>query len=286
MTTKKNILLESGTNELEILEFKIGKEYYGINVLKVREVMQQQAVTTLPASHPAIDGILKIRGEVLTQLNLIRHLGAESGEQDKIIITEFNEQKLALRVSDVSKIKRISWEDLDTVKTLHTQVPVIGIVKFADRLVLLLDFESIVASILPVEETIDYTKIKKLANARIAIADDSNFILNMVNDFLSKGGYQDIVSFHNGREALDYLLSNPNSIDVLISDIEMPQMDGLTLCKKIKENKDTSHITVMLYSSLITDELKHKGESVGADFQVNKPQFRKILEKLGKMPNP
>lgn len=283
MSERKGVLLESGTNELEVLEFKVGSEYYGINVMKVREVLNRQPVTTLPESHSAVDGILKIRDEVITQINLIKYLGKEDSEKDKIIVTEFNQQKQAFRVSDVSKIERISWKDIETIKGFQTNVPVIGVVKHGDRLVLILDFENIVASIIPNEEEIDYDNIGKLSNARLAIADDSNFILDMVNDFLSKGGYRDIKRFHNGQEALDYLESNPNSIDVLITDIEMPQMDGLTLCKKIKDNIETRHITVMLYSSLITDDLKHKGLSVGADFQVNKPQFKSILEKLSEM---
>lgn len=151
-------------------------------------------------------------------------------------------------------------------------------------MVLILDFENIVAFVMPGETDIDFEKIEKLANARLAIADDSNFILEMVGSFLSKSGYENILSFHNGQEALDYLGNNPNDIDVLISDIEMPKMDGLTLCKKAKENKTTSHIWVMLYSSLITDDIRHKGDSVGADFQVNKPQFESILRHLGNLP--
>lgn len=280
MGSNRGILLESGTNELEVLEFKIGEKYYGINVMKVREVLNRQRVTSLPGNHPAIDGILKIREDVLLQINLIKYLEEEDGENDKIIVTEFNIQKLAFRVSDVSKIERISWKDVDTIKEFHENVPVTGVVKYPDRMVLILDFETIVASILPNETAIDYESIGRLANARLAIADDSNFILEMINNFLSKGGYQDIKCFHNGQEALEYLEKNPHSIDVLITDIEMPQMDGLTLCKRIKENKNTSHITVMLYSSLITNELKHKGLSVGADYQVNKPQFESILIKL------
>lgn len=283
MEDKRGILLESGTNELEVLEFKIGQENYGINVMKVRMVMNRQRVTTIPESHPAMDGLVKIRDEVMTQVNLVKYLGKEESEEDKIIITEFNIQKLAFRVSDVSKIERISWKDIAPIKGLQTDVPVIGIVKYPDRLVLILDFENIVATIFPSETVMDYENLGRMANARIAIADDSNFILNMVNDFLSQGGYEHIKRFHNGQEALDFLEINPRSVDVLITDIEMPQMDGLTLCKRVKENKETSHIIVMLYSSLITEDLRHKGLSVGADFQVNKPQFRSILEKLSEM---
>lgn len=281
---EKGILLESGTNELEVLEFKVENRWYGINVLKVREVLNRQKVTSLPESHPSVDGILKIRDEIITQVNLIKYLGERETENDKIIITEFNERKLAFRVSDVSKIQRVSWRDIEELDELSSSdVPVIGIVKFEDKLVLILDFEKIVETILPTKREIDYNKLKVLANAKIAVADDSNFILEMINDFLHKGGYKEIRSFHHGQEALDYLQENPKEIDVLISDIEMPKMDGLTLCKKIKENKETSHILVMLYSSLITDSLKHKGRAVGADFQVNKPQFRTILQRLSQL---
>lgn len=283
MTEKKGILLESGTNELEVLEFGIGSDHYGINVMKVREVLTPQPVTSLPASHDLVDGMIKLRGEAVAQINLIKYLGECESESDKLIITEFNQKKLAFRVSDVSNIDRMSWKDLDAVNGLDTEVPVIGVVKYPDRMVLILDFESIVAFVMPGEADIDFDEIEKLANARIAIADDSNFILEMVKSFLNKSGYENILSFHNGQEALDYLEQNPDSIDVLITDIEMPQMDGLTLCKRVKDNKTTKHILVVLYSSLITDDIRHKGESVGADYQVNKPQFESILRHLGSL---
>ncbi len=283
MREKKGILLESGTNELEVLEFMIGGESYGINVMKVREVLTLQSVAALPESHELVDGMLKLRGDAIMQINLIRYLKACESEQDKLIITEFNQQKLAFRVSNVSNIDRMSWKDLDTVHSLNTEVPVIGVVKYPDRMVLILDFENIVASVTPGQADIDYRDIEKLANARIAIADDSNFILQMVRNFLSEGGYEDILSFHNGQQALDYLTEHPDSVDVLITDIEMPQMDGLTLCKRVKDNNATSHVIVMLYSSLITDDIRHKGDSVGADYQVNKPQFESILRHLGKV---
>lgn len=283
MNRRESILLESGTNELEMLEFKIGNEHYGINVMKVREILPQQPITVLRESHPAVEGVLLIRGEIIKQINLIKYMGEEERERDLIIITEFNLRKLAFRVTEVCNIERISWKDIETVEGFQTDMSILGVVTHADRLVMVLDFESIVESIMPTPTEIDYDTVGKLANARLAIADDSNFILEMVKKFLTKGGYENIISFHNGLEALNYLKQNPGSVDALITDIEMPQMDGLTLCKNIKEDKATKHIIVMLYSSLITDDTRHKGDSVGADFQVNKPQFKNILQKLDEM---
>lgn len=280
MKDNKKILLESGTNELEVLEFGIGGECFGINVMKVREVLTLQTVMALPESHEMVDGMIKLRGDAIMQINLVRYLNQPESDSDKLIITEFNQKKLAFRVSDVSNIDRMSWKEIDTVKGFNTEVPVIGVVKYPDRMVLILDFENIVAFVMPGEADINFEAIEKLANARIAIADDSNFILEMVKNFLSQGGYEGIVSFHDGQEALDYLVSNPDTIDVLITDIEMPKMDGLTLCRRVKEFDATAHIKVVLYSSLITDDIMHKGESVGADFQVNKPQFESILRHL------
>ncbi len=283
MSKKEGVLLDSGTNELEILEFKVGNEFYGINVMKVREILTLQPLTALPGSHPAVEGVISIRDDMIKQINLIQYMGDQENERDLIIVTEFNLQKLAFRVSDVSNIERVTWKDIETVEGFQESMSIIGAIKFADRLVFVLDFESIVDSIIPTSTEIDYDHAGKLAKGRLAIADDSNFILEMVKRFLTKSGYENITSFHNGQEALDYLQKNPNSVDALITDIEMPQMDGLTLCKKIKENKATEHIIVMLYSSLITDDTRHKGISVGADFQVNKPQFKSILQKLSEM---
>lgn len=283
MSENEGILLESGTNELEILEFKVGEEHYGINVMKVRELLALQPLTEIPDSHPALDGVILIREDMIKQINLIKYMGKEEGVQDLIIVTEFNLTKLAFRVTELCNIERVSWKDIEPVEGFQADMSIIGVVKYEDRLIMMLDFESIVNSILPSIPKIDYDDIKKLANARLAIADDSKLILKMVRSFLEEGGYEDIISFNNGQEVLDYLEENPNSIDVLITDIEMPQMDGLTLCKRIKENKALKHITVMLYSSLITDDIRHKGISVGADFQINKPEFQSILQQLSEI---
>ena len=152
MKDKKGILLESGTNELEVMEFKIGEDSFGINVMKVREVLTLQPVTALPESHNLVDGMIKLRGEAIMQVNLVRYLNQAETAEDKLIITEFNQKKIAFKVSDVSKIDRLSWTDINTIQGLNTEVPVIGVVKYKDRLVMILDFENIVSFVMPGEQ--------------------------------------------------------------------------------------------------------------------------------------
>ncbi len=156
MEEKKGILLESGTNELEVMEFKIGEDSFGINVMKVREVLTLQPVTALPESHNLVDGMIKLRGEAIMQVNLVRYLNQAETAEDKLIITEFNQKKIAFKVSDVSKIDRLSWTDINTIRGLNTEVPVIGVVKYKDRLVMILDFENIVSFVMPGEGDINY----------------------------------------------------------------------------------------------------------------------------------
>jgi len=154
-TEKSEILLESGTNEIEIMEFAIADVLYGINVAKVREIMISAPVKQMPHTHVAVEGIFKPRDTVITVVNLPKYLGSdqsEHSEKDLFIVTNFNKMNIAFRVHSVVGISRIPWADIQKPdKTISGGADGVatGIAQCNGDLVVILDFERIVAEIAP-----------------------------------------------------------------------------------------------------------------------------------------
>lgn len=300
MNKQTDILLESGTNELEVVMFQIGNGLFGINVLKVREIINAIDVTPIPNSHADVEGIIRLRDEVLPVVNLAKVLDippSQNPEDDKFIIAELNQIKIAFRVHHVSRIHRISWEQIEKPTELSTgdQAYAIGIIKLEEEMSILLDFEKIVVEIDP-DSGVNVDSIKVLgprerSTKRIVVAEDSAVLRQLLIDTLSEAGYENLKVFENGKEAWEYLegLSQDDSVDpktqvnLIITDIEMPQMDGHHLTDRIKKDLRLSEIPVIIFSSLITDDLFHKGESVGANAQISKPEIVSLIEKIDKL---
>jgi len=287
------ILLESGTNEIEIMEFTIDGNLYGINVAKVKEIMIAAPVKPMPHAHMAVEGIYKPRDEVLTVVDLPKYLNGENskkGERDIFIITNFNKMFIAFRVHSVVQISRISWTDIqkpDKTVSGGAKSVATGIAQCGDDLVTILDFEEIVAEIAP-ETSIQINEIDTLGprnrNERpIWVAEDSVLLSKMIEDALRKAGYMNLRMFPNGRELWDALNSIPKEdvisdhIALIITDIEMPQMDGHRLTKLVKDNERYKRIPLIIFSSLISDEMRIKGRQLGADEQLTKPEIGHLV---------
>ncbi|WP_370621773.1 chemotaxis protein [Bacillus sp. JCM 19034] len=276
--SKQEILLETGTNELEVIVFEVGSYFFGINVMKVREIISAQTITPIPNSHKHIEGIIRLRDEVITVVNLTDVLGLEASEdksEDKFIISELNQLKVAFRVHDVSRIHRVSWQDIQKPNELAQNVDTAatGLLKVEDEMILLLDFEKIIVDINP-ERSISVEKVKQLGvrerrNKKIAVAEDSATLRKLIGDTLREAGYDQIEFFEDGESLWNYLYDrkdDPNLVDdlhLIITDIEMPKMDGHHLTKRIKENEELKHFPVIIFSSLITETLFYKGKGIG-----------------------
>lgn len=298
MNSENGILLKSGTNELEIVEFEVHGNKYGINVIKVKEIIQPVAVTFIPHAHDHIEGIIQLRGEVLPLVNMAKVLGLagqESGETDKYIVTEFNKQKVVFHVQNVARIHRISWEDIEKPSDMYQGGgnQVIGVIKINGEMVLLLDFEKIIVDINP-QSGIHVGQIKQLdkrerSGKRLVVAEDSPLLRKLISDTLAEAGYDAVEFFENGKLALEYLESQTDEIaagkgtQLLITDIEMPQMDGHHLTKRIKENTELKNFPIVIFSSLITEDLRHKGDAVGADAQVSKPEIAELIKHIDRL---
>ena len=298
MDTK--ILLENGTNELEILEFKLGDNSYGINVAKIKEIIPYQAVTPVPNSHPSIEGIFMPRETMITAIDLRNALQlGESKPEGLFIITNFNKLDVAFHVDRVIGISRFSWKQIikpdATINNDQDGVST-GVIKMDDRLVIILDFEKIVTDISP-ETGLKLTEIDSLgtrerSSSPILIAEDSHLLNKLISDALNKAGYVNQKRTEDGLEAWTYItkcLQEGNvdeKIACVITDIEMPQMDGHRLTKLIKTDDRIKHIPVVIFSSLVNEEMRIKGEALGADAQLSKPEIGKLVAEIDKLLRP
>ncbi len=296
---KSNILLESGTNEIEVMRFSVSGEFYGINVAKVQEIIMAEKVKPMPHSHPAVEGIFKPREELITVINLVYYLFGENrehGEKDLFIITNFNRMTVAFRVESIEGISRISWGDIqkpDKTISNGNEGVATGIAQCEGQLVTILDFEKIVAEIAP-ETTIQVSDVEKLGarpicDSPIVIAEDSMLLQKMIDDCLERAGFTRLINFSNGQEAWDYLHSIKNDSDLydkvnlVITDIEMPKMDGHRLTKLIKDDPRLRHLPVIIFSSLIDEQMRIKGKELGADEQIAKPEIGHLVGLLDMM---
>ena len=259
------ILLESGTNEIEIMEFTIDGNLYGINVAKVREIIMSAPVKRMPHAHPAVEGIFKPRDIVITVVDLPKYLGVEMEkmEKDLFIVTNFNKMFIAFRVHTVVGISRISWTDIhkpDKTVSGGSEGVATGIAQCGKDLVTILDFERIVAEIAP-ETSIQMDEIEQMgprarSDEPIWIAEDSILLSKMIEECLRKAGYVNLRMFPNGQELWEALNELPKAHDLfsdvalVITDIEMPQMDGHRLTKLIKDNARFKEVPLIIFSSL------------------------------------
>ncbi|EDO0828505.1 chemotaxis protein CheV [Listeria monocytogenes] len=300
MTEEKGILLQSGTNELEIVTFTVGENLFCINVLKVKEIIHPLEVTPVPDSNPAIEGVSQVRGEIMPVVNLARVMKLQEIEPEntKFIITELNQMKIVFRVDEVHRIQRISWEQIEEPEKLSIGLEelAVGIVKLDGNLVLLLDYEKIIYEI---SGNADFAVTGEDRMARkvnreektIFIAEDSQMLRQLLEDTLHEAGYTNLQFFANGREAQEHIFKllkeqkeqTFENVNLLITDIEMPQMDGHHLTKVIKEDEIGRELPVVIFSSLITEDLEHKGAGVGADAQVSKPNIHQLINILDEL---
>lgn len=293
MDTK--ILMESGTNELEVLEFTLAGNSYGINVAKIKEIITYQPVTPVPNAHPSIEGIFMPRDTMITAIDLKNCLGrGESEPNGLFIITNFNKLDIAFHVDTVLGIHRVSWRNIikpDVTISTPDESVATGIIKRDGKLIIILDFEKIVSDINPetglkvseISELVGSTSIKR-SSVPILIAEDSVLLNKLIVDSLKAAGYTNLIHTENGQKAYNVVMQCKKEgtlhehVRCIITDIEMPEMDGHRLTKLVKGDEETKDIPIIIFSSLVNDDMKRKGESLGADAQLSKPEIGKLVK--------
>jgi two-component system chemotaxis response regulator CheV len=303
--TKSEILLEVGTNELEILEFFIDDEglsggcervYFGMNVAKVMQVIENPNLAPCDyAQHPSFLGVIPLREHILPIIDLSVWLGMNRGNSDfdLIIATEFSQSVNGFLVSGVTEILRVGWDQVKPPGTFLSQfvkAAIIGTVEHDGRFIQLLDMESILTDLNPdTMRDAAFSDVRAKERYPALVADDSQTILAMVVRNLTEANFKPITA-SNGQAAWDLLCGMRDHakaegadirdlVRIVISDIEMPMLDGFTLTRRIKEDPVLGTIPVILYSSIITDDLRHKGEFVKADDQVSKPELHEMARR-------
>jgi two-component system chemotaxis response regulator CheV len=295
MAGNTNILLESGTNELEIVEFCVNDgdnvSYYGVNVAKVREIIRTPKLTPVLSSPEMVAGMMSLRNRIIPIIDLAKVLGWQpSAEPDKILVLEFNRVTVGILVNNVSRIFRLSWEQVVAPSRLSDGAYVTGLVKMEGRIILVLDFERIIAelcqcnALTPVEES--FSVESEGAPRRVLVVDDSSFIRNAIASNLRAAGYL-VEEAINGEDAWkiisDKLADDSFNFDAIITDIEMPRMDGLHLTSLIRGNERLRDIPLFIFSSLASEDNIRKWKSLGADGILTKPDMPNLVAIIGEV---
>lgn len=300
------ILLESGTNELEIVEFMIDEtgpngetvhSYFGVNVAKVREIIRKPQMWKVFNANSAVSGMMKLRDKVITVVNLATVLGKEYSAlaPDRVVVLEFNRMMVGVLVNGVSRIYRISWEQVEPPVRAIESAYVTGVVKMEDRIILILDFEKIVGELCS-EETLRALSEEQLlpgpvldrSQRRILVADDSAFIRSSICSSLRGAGYN-VEEAENGEDAWNMIQDKltrcraaganlRSELDLLITDVEMPKMDGLHLTTLVKKDDVLKDLPVLIFSSLASDDNKRKWKDLGALDIVTKPDLPNLVK--------
>lgn len=296
----------AGTNRLELLMFTLGldantgrKEIFGINVFKVREVMHAPPITHAPSMPPSVEGFISLRGVLVPVVDLVKFAKVINDKKPGVmIVTEYNGRMQAFLVENVDDILRLNWSDIKAppamlesraggLITAITDVPGKG-------LVMVMDVEKILAETCETESEVNTKNIQKFTKSRtVFYADDSSVARKQIEKTLVAMGI-DYISAINGVQAWEILTKIAseseaagtlvkNRINLILTDVEMPEMDGYMLTRKIKSDPRFAGIPVLMHSSLSGVSNQQLGLSVGVDEYVAKfepQQFAKALERL------
>lgn len=304
---QSKILLESDTNELEIVEFRIDEMdwhgnvvpcYYGVNVAKVREIIRLPQMSRVVNAKPGVEGMIKLRDKVITIINLANVLNKDTGDlvADRVVVLEFNNIMVGVLVHSVSRIYRISWKNVEApAKSIHSD-QVTGLVKMDDRIILVLDFEKIVAELCsesalrPLDDVLMLRAESNPERAQrtILVADDSVFIRKTLCGSLRAAGYS-VTEAENGAEAWNIIQQTMQKaaqeggvfkdyIHMLITDVEMPQMDGLHLTSLVRKEDSLKDLPVAIFSSLASEDNKRKWINLGANCILTKPDLPNLVK--------
>lgn len=317
--TSSTILTESGTNELEIIEFHLEKVlpngqtktcYYGINVAKVREVIQVPETTDYPNAQPHMIGVFSSRDILTPLVDLAGWLGVPTRpdvDRKFVIVTDFNKMTNGFLIDSISRIHRISWNDVESPSQFleaGEQDCVVAVVRKDGHLIMILDFEKIIADINP-ELSMEKYDVKadrgvdlnqRMINKRnaktIMVVDDSAFIRSLIQETLTSAGYN-IIACKDGGEAHEKLMNLiqvareenlPLSelIDAVVTDVEMPRMDGMHLLKRLRESEAYRSLPIVMFSSLMSEDNRAKALALGANDTITKPEIGRMVSMMDK----
>lgn len=297
----------AGTNKLEILLFTLGtdtssgrKEIFGINVFKVREVMRIPEITRAPDMPPAVEGMVSLRGVLVPVVDLAKYIGIQTEAPPSImIVTEYNQQTQGFLVGEVDTILRIDWADMKPPPAMLTAKMgglVTAVTELKDKqLVMMLDVEKILSDTTHYDDSHLYANLQPLERPgrTVLYADDSTVARSQIARTLEVLGVNGIAAI-NGRQGWEELQKiaaqaeasgRPVSdyVQVILTDVEMPEMDGYVLTKRVKSDPRFTGIPVLMHSSLSSEANRQLGLSVGVDEYVPKFEPHRLAEVLARL---
>lgn len=273
-----------GQNRLELLLFRLrGRQVYGINVFKVKEVLQCPRLSSLPNSRPMVRGVSHIRGETIPIIDLgmairMPAIPAEEMATSFVIITEYNRKTQGFLVSGVDRIVNMNWEDiLPPPKGAGREVYLTAVTKLDDKLIEIIDVEKILSEVSPLEDNVTEKVLSRSSEKDrggllpVLVVDDSSVARRQIERCLTAIGLP-VVTKNDGKQALDFLKeltadgsSGTDHVSMVISDVEMPEMDGYTLVTRCKNDPAIAGLYIMLHTSLSGVFNKAMVQKVGAD---------------------
>lgn len=286
--TKDNVK----NGKLELLVFKLmDGQKFGINVFKVKEILKCPRIHAVPNSHPSVKGIITVRTNNIVVVDLNKAIGREpvTDVSDKfVIVSEYNKSTMAFLVDSVDKILPVEWENIKEPPAGLGSNYLTAIAKTANEMVQILDIEKVLNEINPPKYDIDKSLIemapKLKPNQYIMVVDDSRVARKQIILCLEAMGMKYKI-FENGKLALEYIRSNNiedlrKDVALIVSDIEMPEMDGYTLARKIKEDDMYSSLRIVLHTSITGVFNKEKVDSVGANDFICKFDANELSESI------
>jgi two-component system, chemotaxis family, chemotaxis protein CheV len=297
----------AGTNKLEILLFSLGTdlrtgrtETFGINVFKVREVMRTPQITAAPDMPPAVKGMVSLRGVLVPVVDLSEFIGMQTETPREImIVTEYNGHTQGFLVESVDTILRLDWAKMRVppeMLTANMGGLVTAVTELPDgRLVMLLDVERILSETAKYDDDMVFTHIEPIGKEGLTVlyADDSSVARGQIEKTLNALGIRGMMAM-NGRQAWDELLkiadyaesagrSVKDHVQLVLTDVEMPEMDGYILTKSIKSDPRFNGVPVIMHSSLSSMSNQQLGRSVGVDEYVPKFEPQRLAETLSRL---
>jgi len=292
MKVEADSYLRSGSNEVRVLEYKAGGLSFGINILKVNKVVSKIDIqTSPPESHPAVRGIFEDRGRIIPIIDLARFLGLEKNadySKNKVVITEFFELSNGFLVERVDWIHHFKWEDVIDADGVLGKIDhryILGMVKPSeDHIVMLLDYETIILDLCPNLTRVERNKVDTdafdFSGMKVLVAEDSSSVRSMLEAELNGLGFE-VVAVSDGVEALNMMRLDAD-YDLVVSDVEMPRMDGLALTVAIRDGKAGCNpdLPVVVYSSIGDIGMKTRAEYLKANAHVTKLNIEELLVKV------
>lgn len=284
MKTDAESYLQTGSNELRVLEYRVSGMSFGINILKVSKIVNDLVnFTRLPESHSAVSGVFRDMDRVVPVVDLAAILGisGEDTRREKLVVTEFFGMQCGFWVERVDWIHHFLWEDVIDAESVFAGIKhkyTIGIVKpTEDRMVQLLDYETILLDLSPhlqLGNVTSYEGSTDFSGRRVLVAEDSPAVRAMLVSELTDLGFQ-VVASSDGQLAWEAYQKQP--FDLVISDVEMPQMDGLALTLRVRESERPG-TPVIVYSSIGDVGMKNRAKFLKVDAHVTKLNVNRLLE--------